>query len=239
MTRRGDPGRGRRAVRPRLSHEAGRGRWLLSYADLVTLLFALFAVLAATGLSRPAEPAPATPAPSPLAVLAAEPEATASPEPVVEDPLADELRRELAELGAEVSSGGEGMVSVTLAADPLLFRSGDTELQTKGRSILRRIARIARSHDLAVTVEGHTDDQPLLVRYPSTNWELSVLRATAVVEYLVKKEGLPPDRLCAAGYGEHRPRASNQTEEGRRRNRRVEVILARPERAAKVPVAGK
>jgi chemotaxis protein MotB len=82
--------------------------------------------------------------------------------------------------------------------------------------------------DRAINVEGHTDDVPigpeLARRYP-TNWELSAARATNVARYLQEKIGIDPSLLSATGYGEYHPVASNEDEEGRTRNRRIEIVL--------------
>lgn len=213
-------------VRRRRQPESGRSRWLLSYADLITLLFGLFAVLAAVSLGQPPEAAAQG---APLArVVEAVPEAPPPEEPPPEDPLPGVLEAELRGLGAEVATVPGG-VSVILAADPLLFRSGESRLQPRGRAVLRRLAGVAGRHGLALRVEGHTDDVPVRGGRLRSNWQLSAVRATAVVEHLAAVEGVPPERLSAAAFGEHRPRASNATDEGRRRNRRVEIVLTRPE----------
>jgi len=113
--------------------------------------------------------------------------------------------------------------------DRLLFESGEAELRAGGCKLLRPVAdRLRQVTDYQFRIEGHTDNKPprerLRSRYPS-NWELSSARAANVVRCLVRDGGLPPDRVSAVGYGSSRPIAGNETEDGRRRNRRVEIVL--------------
>jgi chemotaxis protein MotB len=79
--------------------------------------------------------------------------------------------------------------------------------------------------DRDIGIEGHTDNQPIKYSGWKSNWELSMARATSVLHYLVDKKGLAPQRVAATGYGEYRPVATNDTEEGRRLNRRVEIVI--------------
>lgn len=114
--------------------------------------------------------------------------------------------------------------------DKILFNSGSVEINQKGKKILLIVADSVRGHgDQNIMVEGHTDNRPLgptlKERFPS-NWELSAARAAAVVRFLQKEGRLQPKRLSANGYSYFRPVASNQTIEGRRQNRRIEIILS-------------
>ena len=115
------------------------------------------------------------------------------------------------------------------------FDSGSDQIKPEGRSILDTIAAELASVGNHVRVEGHTDNVPIRnSRFPS-NWELSTARATAVVAYLVARFGLPPGSLSAAGYAEYRPVAGNDTESGRARNRRVDLVVLDPRHAAVEP----
>jgi len=121
----------------------------------------------------------------------------------------------------------QGRLTVSIV-DRVLFASGEAALTARGREMLARVgAVLARAGDRRIVIEGHTDAVPigpdLRERFPS-NWELSAARATAVVRYLVA-EGVPSDRLSAAGRADTEPVASNDSEEGRRRNRRIEIML--------------
>jgi chemotaxis protein MotB len=108
----------------------------------------------------------------------------------------------------------------------LLFGSGDAEPHYDAFEVVDKIAKILKGRDNAVKVEGFTDNQTIKTqRFPS-NWELSAARASAVVRMLTM-DGIEPERLAAVGYGEHQPVARNDTEEGRRRNRRVVLLISR------------
>ena len=109
---------------------------------------------------------------------------------------------------------------------PLLFTSGRAELLETSQPLLDVLARLFRKFPGEVRVEGHTDDLPISSKLFPSNWELSSGRAVAVARYF-QRLGIPPDRLAATGYGEHRPRETNETPEGRSANRRVEILLAR------------
>ena len=112
--------------------------------------------------------------------------------------------------------------------DNVLFALGSAELKAEGEHLLNELAKIFQNHRGIVSVEGHTDDQPISnARFPS-NWELSTGRATTVTRYLVGK-GLDPARLRAVGYADTRPLESNATAAGRSRNRRVALIVNRRE----------
>jgi chemotaxis protein MotB len=112
--------------------------------------------------------------------------------------------------------------------NPVLFGSGDASLNEIIYSVLDGIVKIANHNHLSIQVEGHTDNQPIgTAKFPS-NWELSTMRAVNILRYLQENGGIPARRLVAVGYAEYQPTASNDTPEGRRKNRRI-VILFRPE----------
>ncbi len=113
--------------------------------------------------------------------------------------------------------------------DEILFDSGKTTIKPQGVEVLERLGSILVTvKDRAINIEGHTDNVPIGAelgkRYP-TNWELSAARATTVARYLQEKTGIDPGFLSATGYGEYQPVAPNETEEGRARNRRIEIVL--------------
>ena len=122
----------------------------------------------------------------------------------------------------------EGKLKVTLV-DKILFDTGKVEIAKRGKEVLLELADTLRENkDQNIVVEGHTDDVPiglgLIEKYP-TNWELSATRAVGVVRFLQEKGWLEPERLTATGYSYYKPVASNDTPEGRRQNRRIEIIL--------------
>lgn len=110
--------------------------------------------------------------------------------------------------------------------DTLLFDSGSDVITPKAREILDKVSAVLAPTPNFIRVEGHTDNLPIHTSEFPSNWELSVLRATNVVEILASS-GISPDRLSATGYGEYRPVASNATEAGRAQNRRVDLTVLR------------
>lgn len=114
-------------------------------------------------------------------------------------------------------------LALTLLSE-VLFRSGSAELTPQGRAVVDDLAPRLRDTGRDLVVEGHTDPLPISTwRYPS-NWELSAARAATVARELISR-GVPADRISIAGYADTRPVADNSTPEGRRRNRRVEVVV--------------
>ena len=112
--------------------------------------------------------------------------------------------------------------------DRVLFDSGEAELKPDGAAVLRKIAAILVEHpNLKVHVIGHTDNVPIaksLQKIFPSNWELSAARATTVVRYL-QDVGIPPQRLIASGRADYAPIASNDSADGRKKNRRIEITL--------------
>ncbi len=116
-----------------------------------------------------------------------------------------------------------------------VFDSGSDEIKPAGKALLDTLATSLVSVGNQVRIEGHTDNVPIQnSKFPS-NWELSTARATAVISYLIGNFGLQPDLLSAAGYSEYRPAASNDTEEGRAGNRRVDIVILNPTAAQAEP----
>lgn len=110
----------------------------------------------------------------------------------------------------------------------ILFASGVADVSTAARPVLARLAAILEPFPNSIRVEGHTDDLPIAtVAYPS-NWQLSSARAASVVA-LFMGQGIAPVRMSVAGFGEYRPLASNDTADGRNRNRRVLIVIPRTE----------
>jgi chemotaxis protein MotB len=115
-------------------------------------------------------------------------------------------------------------LTIAIATDDVLFASGSAEFGSRGRELIAAIAPTLRGFSNDVLVEGHTDTVPLNGG-GYDNWNLSSDRALAVLKLLVADFEIVPQRLAATGYGEFRPRASNDTEEGKATNRRVELVI--------------
>ena len=143
------------------------------------------------------------------------------------DDLLEDMKSEI-EKGKITITQLEGKLKVNMV-DEVLFDSGKTTIKPQGIEVLERVGNILLNvKDQTISIEGHTDYVPIgseLARKYPTNWELSAARATAVARYLQEKSGVDPSIISATGYGEYQPIASNETEEGRARNRRIEIVL--------------
>jgi chemotaxis protein MotB len=157
---------------------------------------------------------------------------------VERDEEVQEMRRTyddlLVDMRAEIDKGKititqlEGKLKVNMV-DEILFDSGETTIKPEGIQVLERVGKaLLNVKDQTINIAGHTDNVPigpdLVKKYP-TNWELSAARATAVARYLQDKSGIDPRLISATGYGQYQPIESNETEEGRARNRRIEIVL--------------
>lgn len=162
-----------------------------------------------------------------------------------------ELRKTHDKLVTELSEEiKKGEIEVTQLRDKLtlqlvekiLFDSGSAEIKGSGKKVLDRVAEILNKvKDRQIRIEGHTDNKPIgpkIAKKFPTNWELSTARATNVVRYLKEKGGIDPKYLSAAGYAEYKPVDTNDTEEGRAKNRRIEIVLIPLDlEAIKLPVS--
>lgn len=124
----------------------------------------------------------------------------------------------------------KGVVYISLA-DNMLYKSGSYEINDRAEETLSKIAKIIMDYkDYDVLIEGNTDNVPIntsskLMQNIRNNWDLSALRASSVVQYLIDHFGVAPKRLTAGGRGEFNPIASNDTEIGKQRNRRTQIII--------------
>ena len=142
--------------------------------------------------------------------------------------MADQLALEFDELinqGVVTLETSDEWLELSLR-NSLLFGSGDAEPHYDAFDVVEKIAAVLRNRDNAIRVEGFTDNRPINTSAFPSNWELSAARSAAVVRML-SMEGVEAERLAAVGYGEHQPVARNDTEEGRRRNRRVVLLISR------------
>lgn len=151
---------------------------------------------------------------------------------LVEDRSLDRVRAKVQHSARRAGLGGaiglertaRGLV-VTVVSDEVLFEPGSARLQTAGRKVLGVVANAVRGLPNNLMVEGHTDNRPISTPEFPSNWELSTERATQVLRELVERRNIPASRVSAAGYGEHRPVATNATAAGRAHNRRVELVV--------------
>jgi len=121
----------------------------------------------------------------------------------------------------------DGKVYVSME-NKLLFKPGSWAVGSEGRQAIRQLAMVLEENkDIAVLIEGHTDDEPYIGESKlSGNWDLSVKRATSIVTLLLKNNGVKPENITAAGKGEYAPLVPNSSASNRSKNRRIEVILA-------------
>ena len=194
--------------------------WLTIYSDLITNLFLLFLSLYALSYFGPD----------------AIPEAMASMKNRMEysrkaAPWYEDITRDLKMVSNQDAPiiAREDRLQMALP-DDVLFSAGAGELKDQDQFVLHSIAQAVKRVPYTVLIEGHTDDQPLRPgsRYAS-NWELSLARAMSVVNYMVQYEGISPQRLGVAAFGEYHPRFANDTPEHRAANRRIEISILRYE----------
>lgn len=224
------------------SHE-NHERWLLTYADLITLLLVFFVVMYAISKADERKferfsssiqqafhvdvvPRSTGPGSDTSSSLETDPRFV-SFLAVRRDIELLVSRMHLSSDAADVELTREGIV--IHLSDAALFPPGQAQLRPDAVRILDGLADIIGPLPNEVRVEGHTDNVPPPDGSFPDNWELSVARAVTTVRYLSDMAGISPARLAAVGYGEHRPRADNDTLEGRRKNRRVDFVIVAPE----------
>ena len=236
-------------------------RWLVSYADFVTLLFAFFVVLFASSTvdqskvqsfaskfesyvtadgvqfgGRPGQ------GPAGNASIEFEP-----PDPVTlthEALTMAEVRGSIEQLEAELLPEiNSGKIELTLQArgivmslrESAFFAPGEAALQPESLQIMQIVAESLTRIPGEIRLEGHTDDRPIHTRRYPSNWHLSTARAITVLKFLTDRYKIPRERLAVAGYGEFHPVASNDTPENRAKNRRVSVVILTRDAAAMEP----
>jgi len=212
-------------------------RWLVSYADFITLLFAFFvvmfassqvdkkkiAVMASTFDSYVKGEAPRRPAAQGGAANIAAQALTMAQMAPAKEKLEEVLLTEILSGKVELSLQDRGLVlSLKEAA---FFSPGQDAVSTDARPVLAKVADALRQVPGQIRLEGHTDDIPIHnPKFPS-NWHLSIARSIAVFKLLTRENGLPAERLAVAGYGEYHPLESNNTDQGRTKNRRVDLVI--------------
>lgn len=236
----------------------GMMRWLLTYADLITLLLATFIILFATASQsrvvvdeiKAQIRAVFGPIPGNTAILPAQsansgehykiipgepieggPGGVKQPRPVkgtggdIPKELGAALRQQLGANKVSIRKEARGLV-ISLLTDKVLFDLGDTRIKKEMREVLDDVTGVLKKHpEKQIVIEGHTDDLAIETTKIPSNWELSALRATAVVKYFVAEKGLDPSRFSASGYGEYQPLVPNISEANRRINRRVDIVI--------------
>lgn len=230
----------RRSAPPRGCEPAPqRDRWLLSYADFLTLLLALFVVLYASALvdveknrglfeglqSAFTKGTPASEKNDPGRV----PDAVGdlAPQNQLESNLAKRLDRERARIqadpGVSLHPTERGLVISLAAAE--YFRPGSAEIRASRRPVLAAMAPLLAAESAPLLFEGHTDDLPANNPIYPSNWELSSARAAAIARFFIDKHGIDPQRVATTGYAAYRPLSDGESPSERARNRRVEIVV--------------
>lgn len=250
-----------------ISHD----RWLVSYADFITLLFAFFVVLYASSqvdkrkigklalsiqvafqqlgvfetsnTKIPVSDAEAVPFSQvqvventdrttdlehfvqPMKGILSSSQANV-PMKSIQDELEKALAPEIDKHVVEVKATREGLI-VSLR-EIGFYESGSANIRASSKQAIDRLVAILQAHNEALRIEGHTDNVPIHNSRFDSNWELSTARAADLIKLFITHYHFDPSRLSAAGYAEYRPVASNDTPEGRARNRRVDVVILNP-----------
>lgn len=239
-------------------------RWLISYADFITLLFAFFVVMYSISSVNEGkyrvlsdtlveafndQPKTLQPIELPNATVVSDQNALIQPETpssgppsVVDLPKRGTNDASLGEIADDFEKQLQPMIDkdlINITRDDnwieieintsLLFDLGSAELEDDAVPILRRLAATLKRYPNPIQVEGFTDNLPIRNQLYPSNWELSAARAASVV-HLFMNADVQPDRMAAIGYGEYRPIADNATVEGRRKNRRVVLVIRKDDR---------
>ena len=184
-----------------------RDRWLISYTDIVTILLILFVAVAAQGMkARVAAPPPAPP-----------------PTTVAARTTLLEAERKLKQQGLDLRMEPRGLVISLPQA--VLFPSGEDQVSAQAFPTLAQIASVVRETNNKVALVGHADTTPIHNKRFRNNWELSAARSLNLLSLLTTEYGIPESRLSIQSYGSNNPRDSNDTEDGRAANRRVEILI--------------
>jgi len=230
-------------------------RWLISYADFITLLFAFFVVMFASSQADKSKAQQVSDAVKSAlegkhvtamisALLGGTPESKGQGNAQMKGPggveaahdekplpeLLPSLKILSAQLEEEIKAGEiqikmESRGLVISFAQAALFPSGEDVISTQADDGLRKVAAAIALLPNPVRLEGHTDARPIHTARFQSNWDLSAARSIALLKILSERFGVPPARLSVTGYADTAPVASNDTEEGRMRNRRVDIVV--------------
>jgi chemotaxis protein MotB len=224
-------------------------RWLVSYADFITLLFAFFVVMysvssvnegkfrtVSDSIKAALNPISSQPVSSmrfDLGDHKAQLAESIDKKVIFIRKFQKGLRKHSA-VKADLSQAvlpngmsvnhGDRTIVLTLS-DNLLFESGQTVLKEEAYPVLEAFAEVLNEYGMGVHVEGHTDNVPVSTAQFASNWELSAVRSASVARVLTEVFHVPPDQVAATGYGEFKPVADNLTPENRGKNRRVELVV--------------
>ncbi len=218
--------------------EENLDRWLLTYADLITLLLAFFIVMYSISRIDSGKFSEVTSALT--SVFAGSKLGIQSPEDLSSELAINKLLNKgnlgvletqiqkiavQLDVGKQLSTDMQARGLIIHISESAFFDPGQSELKTGAKMLLDLLSVQLLKLPNHLRVEGHTDNIPINTpEYPS-NWELSTARAMSCLRYLVDKIGISPRKISASGYGQYRPLAANDTPEGRAKNRRVDIVI--------------
>ncbi|HEY4743996.1 MAG TPA: OmpA family protein [Desulfuromonadaceae bacterium] len=236
-------------------------RWLVSYADFITLLFAVFTTLYAMsqtdkkkveeimqslqqsfGMVTAASPKVNVIQSKQIAIMPTlKPEVTvltATRTQAIGKGKGRAEEKDFRQIKSAIEAylikqGAQDKVALSITRRGLIvslketgfFDSGQAQLKQSAYDLINTIAEAMTQYNNPLRVEGHTDNIPISTSQFPSNWELSTLRATNVLRYLLKYYDTEPEKISATGFGEFRPLADNATPEGRAKNRRVDLVM--------------
>jgi chemotaxis protein MotB len=216
---------------------AGMMRWLLTYADMITLLLALFIILfsistinkvklqrlvhdlgggfnSTDAINNPPNGQTVSATNDDLEAMQAQLESY-----ITKNKIQSQVQTKI------TKDGKKRELVISLLSDRPVYDSGSADLKPPTMKILDQVYTQLKTRENEVRVEGNTDNVPISNSQFPSNWELSSARATGVARYLVEEKGLQPKRISALGYGEYRPKFPNDTDAHRAGNRRVDVVI--------------
>lgn len=223
-------------------------RWLITYADLITLLLIFFVVMytlskidankyhaIASSLAKTMGGSSSimeSGGPSMVPGSSEHKELATAIEQTEQEKM-EKMRQQIEEYVNE--NGLAGKVTVVIEErgvvisfqDVVLFPLGSAELTNNSQEIVDKVGGILSQTTNYIRVEGHTDNLPIRTSKFPSNWELSLARSASVLHRLIEHSQIPPERLSATGYGEYRPRKPNDSDANRQENRRVDIIVIR------------
>ncbi|SPD75219.1 OmpA/MotB domain protein [uncultured Desulfobacterium sp.] len=236
------------ARRIRRDDKKNLDRWLLTYADLITLLLAFFVVM--YSLSRVDAKKFGKIQEALSGILNGGPAAISEGKKAIPLPDSGDALNfvKLQSVGEAIKEGAKEVEKDTLInteiaergliihiMEQALFKSGSAELGPEARVVLDLMARKLKDMSNHIRIEGHTDNHPIhTAKYPS-NWELSSDRSTQVLRYLTETHNFDPRKMSALGFGEFRPIADNDADDNRAKNRRVDIVVLTEQMSAAEP----
>lgn len=218
-------------------------RWLLTYSDLITLLMIFFVVMYAsssinsTKYNKLSKSLNGVLSGGGSSILDGDTAGSNdSPAPIVqtentESKNLSDIKNTIdstfqeAGLASYVETNIQERGLIITLSNSIFFESGKANIKAEVKPELNKIAESLKKIDNAIRIEGHTDNVPEKSNDFSSNWQLSAVRAANVVQYFIETNGLPGDRLSAAGYSDTRNIASNDTKEGKSKNRRIDIVI--------------